>query len=167
MPDGPSLIIALFVVGFLLIAAEVFVPGLIVGTIGLLCLVASVVMVFLEYGTVPGLLAALGVGTLTVTGFLVWLNIFPRTFVGRGLMLFTRQGPDERAGEHRSLVGETGEALTPLRPSGTARLGGKRVDVTAVGEFLEQGALIEVVAADGLRVAVRRKDRLESAAPTA
>jgi membrane-bound serine protease (ClpP class) len=167
MPDGPALIVALFVVGFLLIAAEVFLPGLIVGTIGLLCLVASVVLVFVEYGTVPGLIAALVVGALTATGFLVWLNIFPRTFVGRGLMLRTRQGTGERAGENRTLVGETGEALTPLRPSGTARLAGKRVDVTAVGEFLEAGAAIVVVAADGMRVAVRRKDGLEPAAPPA
>jgi membrane-bound ClpP family serine protease len=46
-----------------------------------------------------------------------------------------------------------------------ARIGGKRVDVTAVGEFLEEGSAVIVVAADGLRVAVRRKDGLEPAAP--
>lgn len=167
MPDGPALIIAFVVVGFLLIAAEVFLPGLILGTIGLLFLVASVVLVFVEYGTSYGLLAAFVIGAVTFTGFLVWLSIFPRTFIGRRLLLRTRQPADRTAEEHRTLVGETGEALTPLRPSGTARLGGKRVDVTAVGEFLEQGAAIEVVAADGLRVAVRRKDGLEPAASSA
>jgi membrane-bound serine protease (ClpP class) len=167
MPDGPALIFALVVVGFLLIAAEVFLPGLILGTIGLLCLAASVVLVFVEYGTSYGLLAAFVIGAVTFAGFLIWLNVFPHTFVGRRLLLRTRQPADRTAAEHRTLVGETGEALTPLRPSGTARLGGKRVDVTAVGEFLEQGVTIEVVAADGLRVAVRRKDRLEPAAPPA
>lgn len=167
MPDGPALIIALVVVGLLLIAAEVFLPGLILGTIGLLCLVASVVLVFVGYGTSYGLLAAFVIGGITFAAFLIWLNVFPRTFVGRRLLLRTRQPADRTAEEHRTLVGETGEALTPLRPSGTARLGGKRVDVTAVGEFLEQGATIEVVAADGLRVAVRRKDGLEPAAPPA
>jgi membrane-bound serine protease (ClpP class) len=64
------------------------------------------------------------------------------------------------------LVGETGRALTALRPSGAARIAGKRVDVTALGEFLDEGSEITVVAADGLRVAVRRKDGLEPAAPT-
>jgi len=167
MPDGPALIIALVVVGFLLIAAEVFLPGLILGTIGFLCLVASVLLIFLQYGTSAGLLAAFVVGGLTLVGFVLWLYLFPRTFIGRRLMLQTRQPSDPTAAGHRSLVGETGEALTPLRPSGTARLGGKRVDVTAVGEFLEQGAAIVVVAADGLRVAVRRKDGLEPAAPPA
>ena len=167
MPDGTSLIVALVVVGFLLIAAEVFLPGLILGTIGLLCLIGSVVLVFVQYGTSAGALAAFVVGGLTIVGFVLWLFLFPRTFIGRRLMLRTQQPPDQTAGQNRTLIGETGEAITPLRPSGTARIGGKRVDVTAVGEFLEQGEAVVVVAADGMRVAVRRKDGLEPAAPPA
>jgi membrane-bound serine protease (ClpP class) len=155
--DGPALIITLFVVGFSLLAAEVFLPGLIVGTIGLLCLIASVVLVFNEYGASAGALAAFVVGGLTVAGFVIWLNIFPRTFIGRRIMLFTRQDTGGAASENQALVGQSGEAITPLRPSGTARIGGKRVDVTAVGDFLEQGANVVVVAADGMRVAVRRQ----------
>lgn len=167
MPDGPALIVALFLVGFLLIAAEIFLPGLILGAIGFGCLVASVALVFVHYGTSSGLAAALVVAALSLAGFVLWLNLFPRTFLGRRLMLRARQPADRTAAEHRTLVGQTGEALTPLRPSGTARIGGKRVDVTAVGEFLDQGATVVVVAADGLRVAVRRKDGLEPAAPAA
>jgi len=166
MPDSASLIIVLFVVGFALVAAEVFLPGLILGTIGLLCLVASVIFVFVQYGTSAGLLAAFLVGGLSAVGFIVWLNLFPRTFIGRRLMLKTRQPADHTAAEHQTMIGETGEALTPLRPSGTARIKGKRVDVTAVGEFLESGENVVVIAADGMRVAVRRKDGLESAIRT-
>ena len=165
--DGFSLIITLFVVGFLLLAAEVFLPGMIVGTVGLLCLIGSVLVVFNEYGASTGLFAAVLVGGLTVAGFVIWLNIFPHTFVGRRIMLFARQPSGGSAAENQTLLGATGEALTPLRPSGTARIAGKRVDVTAVGDFLEQGAGIVVVAADGMRVAVRRKDGLEHAAPAA
>jgi membrane-bound serine protease (ClpP class) len=72
-------------------------------------------------------------------------------------MLLTRQDTGGAASENQSLVGQSGEAITPLRPSGTARIGGKRVDVTAVGDFLEQGVNVVVVAADGMRVAVRRQ----------
>jgi len=161
--DGAALIITLFVVGFLLLAAEVFLPGMIVGSVGLICLIASVVVVFNEYGAPAGFLAAFVVGGLTVAGIVVWLNVFQHTFVGRRIMLFTRQSSGEAAAENKTLIGETGEALTALRPSGTARLGGKRIDVTAVGEFLEPGASVVVVAADGMRVAVRRKDGLEPA----
>jgi membrane-bound serine protease (ClpP class) len=167
MFDGPALIIALLLVGFLLIAAEVFLPGLILGTIGFLCFVASVALIFTQYGTSAGLFAAFAVGILSLVGFVVWLFVFPHTFIGRRLMLRTSQPADHTAAEHRTLIGETGEALTPLRPSGTARIGGKRVDVTSVGEFLEQGAAIVVIGADGMRVAVRRKDGLVPVAGTA
>ncbi len=167
MPESSFLIIVLFVVGFALVAAEVFLPGLILGTIGLLCLIASVVLVFSQYGTSAGVLAAFLVGGLSFVGFIVWLNIFPRTFIGRRLMLQTRQPADLTAAAHQTMIGVTGEALTPLRPSGTAQINGKRVDVTAVGDFLESGEQVVVSAADGMRVAVRRKDGVESTPRTA
>ena len=164
MPDDSYLIVALFIAGFLLIAAEVFVPGLIVGTLGFLCLVASVGLVFYHHGALAGSMAALVIGTLSIGGLIVWLNIFPKTFIGRRIILSRTQtsGAPCDAG----LVGETGVALTALRPAGTARIAGKRVDVTAVGEFLEEGAAVIVAAADGLRVSVRRKDGLEPAPPS-
>jgi len=165
MFEGPSLIAVLVVAGFLLIAAEIFLPGFIVGTMGFLCLAAAVGLVFYHYGALAGFVAALLVTGVTTVGLVIWLNIFPKTFIGRRIVLSRSQPGVAVPG--RDLVGSTGEALTPLRPSGTARIAGKRVDVTAVGEFLEEGAPIEVVAADGLRVAVRRKDGLVPAAPSA
>ena len=162
MFDGPALIFVLFAAGFLLIAAEVFVPGLIVGTLGFLCLAASVGLVFYHYGAMAGSIAAVVIGTLSIGGLIVWLNIFPKTFIGRRIILSRRQ--DSAAPREEGLVGQTGLALTALRPSGIARIAGKRVDVTAGGEFLEEGAAVTVVSADGFRVAVRRKDRLEPAA---
>jgi membrane-bound serine protease (ClpP class) len=167
MFEGTSLIVALFVVGFLLIAAEVFLPGLILGTIGVLCLAGSVAMVYANHGPAAGLVATFVVGGLALVGFVVWLFVFPRTFIGRKIMLRSSQPPDHRATEHRSLVGQTGFSLTPLRPSGTARIDGKRIDVTALADFIDEGVRVEVVAADGLRVVVRRKDGLEQSVQTA
>ncbi len=167
MPDGPPLIIVLFVLGFALIAAEVFLPGVILGLLGLLCLAGSVALVFVHYGNGAGMVAAFLIGGLTLGGFIVWLWIFPRTFIGRRIVLGRTQPPDHTAEENRGLVGSTGVALTPLRPAGTARIDGRRTDVTATGEFLEAGAGVVVVAADGMRVVVRRKDGLEPGAETA
>lgn len=161
MTDYSALILALIIAGLVLIAAEVFLPGLILGTIGFLCLVASVALVFVNYGTVAGIVATFIVSSLTLVGFILWLYVFPRTFIGRRVMLLTPKAEDSAAAKNQSLVGLDGEALTPLRPSGTARIDGRRVDVSAVGDFLEEGAKLEVVSADGLRVAVRRKVLLE------
>lgn len=162
MPDGSSLIIALFLAGFLLLAAEVFVPGLILGLIGLICLGGSVTLVFLQHGSTAGVIAFFLVSALTLGGFLLWLAIFPRTFIGRRIILQSSQPVDPGAETNRSLIGEEGAALTDLRPAGTARIAGKRVDVTTVGEFLAQGSSVVVVGADGLRVVVRSKDALAS-----
>ena len=54
-------------------------------------------------------------------------------------------------------VGDTGIALTPLRPAGTARIGERRVDVVAEGEFVERDAGIIVIACEGARIVVRKK----------
>ncbi|MBE2181122.1 MAG: hypothetical protein IAE97_11695 [Chthoniobacterales bacterium] len=162
MPDGPALIIVLFVVGFLLIAAEVFVPGMILGALGFLCLLGTVALVYFQYGSSAGIFALFTVGGLAFVGFLLWLHLFPRTFIGRRLMLRTTQPGTVSA--QRVSVGETGRALTPLRPAGTARIGESRVDVTSLADFLEEGAEVVVVAVDGMRVVVRRKDGLEAAA---
>lgn len=163
--DGPAIIAGLLFAGFLLLAAEVFLPGYIAGVLGFLCLAAAVGMVFFYYGPTPGLVAALIVGGSSLVGVIVWLNIFPKTFIGRRVVLTSRQPRETPPGT--KLVGEQGVALTPLRPSGSAWIAGKRVDVAAIGEFLEEGAAVVVVAADGLRVAVRRKDGLESPPPPA
>ena len=160
MPDGSSLIIALFVAGFLLLAAEVFVPGLILGLLGLTCLAGCVALVFVQHGLTAGVIAFFVVSALSLGGFLLWLSIFPRTFVGRRIILQTSQPTDPGAEIHRALIGEDGTALTALRPAGTARILGRRVDVTTVGEFLAEGSELVVVAADGIRVVVRSKDRL-------
>jgi len=52
-------------------------------------------------------------------------------------------------------VHQTGTALTILRPSGTAEINGRRVDVVTEGDWLEVGAPVTVIAVEGLRVVVR------------
>lgn len=54
------------------------------------------------------------------------------------------------------LMGRTGVALTPLRPSGAATFEGERVDVITAGEFVPSGAPVRVVRVRGSRVEVRQ-----------
>jgi len=42
-----------------------------------------------------------------------------------------------------------------LRPSGTAVINGKRIDVVTEGPFVERGSPIKVVEVEGARVVVR------------
>lgn len=64
---GPfEAIVVLIIVGFLLLAAEVFVPGLVLGLLGGLCLSGAVVIAFAYYDAVTGSLVFVGVCALTV-----------------------------------------------------------------------------------------------------
>ncbi|MEI6071250.1 MAG: NfeD family protein [Verrucomicrobiae bacterium] len=148
-------IIVLGIVGFLLLAAEVFVPGMVLGVLGGLCLAACVALCYVGYGSLLGTLSFAALAVLLIAGFFLWLNIFPGTPIGKKLLLKSALRPDNSAVAARINPGATGEALTPLRPAGTALIAGRRVDVVAESGLIEPGEKIEVVLQDGLRVVVR------------
>ena len=52
-------------------------------------------------------------------------------------------------------MGKSGRTLNHLRPSGTALIDGRRVDVVSRGEFIEKDKSVVVVAVEGNRVVVR------------
>jgi membrane-bound ClpP family serine protease len=52
-------------------------------------------------------------------------------------------------------LGKTGEAITDLRPAGTAKIDGNRVDVVSRGEYISKGSMVRVTMVDGNRVVVR------------
>ncbi len=56
----------------------------------------------------------------------------------------------------RSLVGATGVALSDLRPSGVAEIGGSRIDVVTGGDYIRAGDAIEVTADERYRRVVKR-----------
>ena len=55
-----------------------------------------------------------------------------------------------------NLIGQSGVAMTLLRPSGKAEIGGNYVDVISEGEFIPEGTPIQVVECSGKKVVVRR-----------
>ena len=156
---GPfEAIVVLIIVGFLLLAAEVFVPGLVLGLLGGLCLSGAVVIAFAYYDAVTGSLVFVGVCALTVGGFLGWMAAFPHTAIGRKIMLQKshRQGIGGKV-PPAELLGAQGRSLTPLRPAGTASIGGRKVDVVAESDFIASDEPIVVVREEGMRVVVRKK----------
>lgn len=58
--------------------------------------------------------------------------------------------------DDRSLTGATGEALTPLRPAGRARIAGQRMMVETEGDFVERGDPVKVLRVEEGRIVVRR-----------
>jgi len=154
-------VVVLVIVGFLMIAAEVFVPGLVLGILGALCLITSVILCYMAFGPLAGTAAFAALGVLSIIGFLIWMRIFPHTPIGRRMILSDTLSADN-ATSAPMLLGEIGTALTPLRPAGTARIGSQRVDVVAESGFIEIGEPISVVFQEGLRVVVRRQESADA-----
>ena len=156
---GPfEAIVVLIIVGFLMLAAEVFVPGMVLGLLGGLSLAGAVTVAFVYYDAVIGSIVFVGVCLLTFTGFVAWLAVFPRTAIGRRIMLQKSliKGVGERT-TPSELMGAQGRSLTPLRPAGTASIGGRRVDVVAESDFIGRDEPVVVVREEGLRIVVRKK----------
>jgi membrane-bound ClpP family serine protease len=146
-------VILLLVMGMVLLAAEILViPGFgLVGLLGIASTLGAGVVAFTQMGALWGLLA-LG-GGLGVSGFMAW--VLPRTAAGKQLVLAESQRA-ARVGDVAlaRLIGIEGEAVTPLRPSGSARVDGRVVDVITDGIYVESGARVRVVQVNGSRVLV-------------
>jgi membrane-bound serine protease (ClpP class) len=52
-------------------------------------------------------------------------------------------------------MGETGEVVSILRPTGKAKFGDAIVDVVAEAEFLNKGTKVEIIEIHGNRVVVK------------
>jgi len=148
-----ALVITLLAVGAILLVLEIYLPGLIAGILGLLCLIAGVVAGYYQFGAQVGTWLLSGVTAALLLGFSGWLWLFPRTKLGRAFISDGQVG--EIRAERPELVGQSGVAFTQLRPSGTALIQGRRVDVVTEGALIEKGTAVRVVAVEGMRVVVR------------
>ena len=150
-----SLLILLLLAGMLLIGAEIFVPGAILGTMGGFALFGAVVVAF-TISPQWGFYTAFGVLILAVVTVAAWARFFPKSSVGRKMTL-NEDGTVFKAIEPRQdLLGKTGIAQSELRPAGYALLDGQRVDVIAEGGIIDRGAPVKVVKVEGNRIVVRK-----------
>lgn len=164
---GPfEAILVLSLVGFLLLAAEVFVPGLVLGALGGICLIGAVGVAYANYGALTGSFVFAGLGVAVTVGFVAWMAIFPSTPIGRKILLKKNLQAGPAQEDKDPLTGKQGVALTPLRPAGTIQVDGRKIDVVAEADFIEAGAAVEVVLREGMRVVVRKK-REETQPPAA
>jgi membrane-bound serine protease (ClpP class) len=146
-------VIILLLAGALLLALETVLPGLIAGIIGMGCLIAGVAVSYSEFGARGGNLALALTLVGLIVGTLLYLRYFPES---RAARMFVSHGVVGNVdAEQTALLGQTGQALTILRPSGTAVINGRRVDVVTEGGLIEAGTPVKVVAVEGMRTVVR------------
>ena len=89
---------------------------------------------------------------------IILAKFLPKTHIFKKFVLSdaekTKQGFSSHA-TSTDLVGVEGIALTDLRPSGTAEINGKKVDVVTESEYVEKGQRLKVITVEGIRVVVK------------
>ena len=146
-------VVTLILVGAALLLLETVLPGMIAGIVGFACLVAGVVMAYLNFDGRTANLVLLTVVVGVIAGALVWFKFFPDSRFAK--IFISERTVGDIGTEKPELLDQTGKALTPLRPSGMAVISGKRIDVVTEGPFIEPGTAVKVVAVEGMRVIVR------------
>lgn len=149
--------IAVFLAGVLMIIVEILLPT--VGLLAGLGVAAMLYSIVLALGGDIGALAALGIAlVISIVLFLLIVSRLPSSRLWNKIVLQKSSCTEEgyvSAAEQAELVGKTGEVLTELRPSGTARIDGRPVDVISEGAFIQKGKSIVVLSVNGSRVVVR------------
>ncbi len=158
-----------------LLFLEVFFPS--GGILAIMTGVATIasIVAFFQHSTTAGLLAILGYlilgPILIVFAFKVWLNspVAKHLILGAADRAPGEEGEQtdeaaaydaemsrlERLDEMRALMGLEGEAVTSLRPVGTVKIQGRRIDALAEGTSIEAGTPVVVVDVYDNQVKVR------------
>lgn len=148
-----ELIVALLIAGVVLLLLETILPGAVAGIAGFACLVAAVYISYDRFGLQTGNFVLLGVVFACALGAIGWVKFFPGSRFARPFI--SKRTIGNVGGERYDLLEKSGTAITNLRPSGTAIINGKRVDVVTEGSMIETGTPVKVVQVEGLRVVVR------------
>lgn len=147
--------------GILLVFIELLIlPGFgAAGIPGCLLILTGVGVAWWKFGWQTALTATGITLVFVIPLAIIGLSVLRKTSIGDALILRTAQNKEEGfhapPSELASLVGKSGKALTPLRPTGAALISGHRVDIVTQGEFLEPETDIEVIFVEGSRVVVR------------
>ncbi len=180
---------ALIGLGIILLIVELFViPGFgFVGMIGIGCILTGVVLVMIPnlpkvpkltdelqrlsslQPFVEGALLNLAVTlVISVIGFWFLAKYLPRTGPFSKLVLLSNQRADEGyvgvdVSGNEALIGASGLAMTDLRPSGMARIQGRRLDVVSAGDYILKGDYVRITRVNGPRIEVVKAKAPEAA----
>ena len=150
------------------IGIEMFVPS--AGLLALLAgtlLISSIIMAFL-HSLGAGVMIIMAIGILLPVMFMIFVNVWPNTPIGRRILLKRMNNDDVRlTGEHYdeqlALVGKTGIAKSKMIPSGQIIIDGQKYDAVSEGLPIENGDHIKVVAIRMFKIFVRKIDPTEAA----
>lgn len=146
------------ILGVLLMILETFVPGMVAGLLGALCVLTGVILVmwseeFSHWSNWSRSLLACGIVVGTVALQLIWLRFFAIKFWHKS---FTLEASIPSLEQPMLLAnGTEGVALTELRPLGRADFQGNRREVRCEDGFAPAGAQLRITGSEPGNLVVR------------
>ena len=152
--------LALFLIGMALLIMELFLPGFgVSGICGILCLVAVIVIQFMTNRPSVAWIVTGAVLLILLIMIVLFMHSMKNGMLFRSPIVLKEQIEAEAikpsSESLEPLIGKTGTALTPLRPSGIALIDGKRYSVETQATFVDKGAEVTVLGVDGTKITVR------------
>lgn len=149
--------ISLYVIGFILVGIEMYMPGLegpgIAGTISLL------IGIFITADSIKeGVIITLIVLAVLIIMFIVIVRVLSKGGSKSPIVLDDEQSKETgftSARPYDELIGMKGIAITDLRPSGTGEFEGKEYDIISEGKYISKDTNIIVHKVEGVRIVVK------------
>jgi len=146
----PSLL-ALF--GLILIYIEFFIPGGIMGFIGGLLLVSSIIVVLIsDYGAMPLVLFI----TVSLVALIITIKLALWHVRKSGSIFLDSDQKGYTASFYdKDLIGELGTVESDLKPSGYVSVNGKSYQAVSKGNYINKGVKVQVLGGEGARLIVK------------
>ncbi|MET3699288.1 membrane-bound serine protease (ClpP class) [Bacillus oleivorans] len=153
----------LFIVGIILLLLEFFIPGGILGAIGLIAVVWGILIAG-ESVTQMGIYLLIAIVIAIAAGFILSKFFRKRIQIFNKIVLKESTSTEKGYISNKSrleLIGVTGIAHTSLRPAGMILVGDERIDAVTEGGYIEKGAKVKIIKAEGSRIVVREITSLD------
>ncbi|MEY4033632.1 MAG: hypothetical protein EBR62_07600 [Verrucomicrobia bacterium] len=149
--------ISLLLGGLVLIAAEFFLPTIILGFLGAAMSFTGIYLSAEAGGGVCLVFVAVFVA-LFVLEFVAFRRLLPRTGMGRAMTNVTSNdgAAVPTTASFAPYIGKTAVATTVLAPSGTIEVEGRLLEAFSLDGFVERGVAVTIIEAGAGRVTVRR-----------
>lgn len=149
--------VILFVIGLILLVAEIFLPFGISGVLGGLAILGSLYLAGADVTQISiSIVIALAVA---ITGMVVIMKFFGKKLRMFNKIILSDSTSTEKgyvsSVERLELVGQVADTLTPLRPSGTIVIGDERLDAVSEGNFVDRNRKVIIRKVEGSRIVVR------------
>lgn len=143
------IVIFLIILGILLILIDIFfIPGIVIGSLGMLLIITGNILAFslldTHYGWISVLLSIL------IIGILIYLT-YKLKLWDRLVLKDHHVKKDEESSiiSLNSLIGKEGIALTDLKPAGFVLIENKKYNAQSSGAFINKDFKVKVIEASG------------------